>query len=64
MLIDKVPKFLASIPSETMHAIQITNPFDVTHPITIHLKLSKVTRYFEVRKPTLEEYEDQNVLKI
>ena len=35
ILINDVLKFLAPIPSETIHAIQITNPFDATHPIII-----------------------------
>ena len=52
-LINEVPKFLTSVPSETMHAIQIENLFDATQ-----------TSYFEVRKPTQEEYEVQNILKI
>ena len=30
VLIDEVAKFLAPIPSETMHAIQITNLFNAT----------------------------------
>ena len=37
---------------------------DATHTIIIPLKLSGVTSYFDVRKPTQEEYEDQNILKI
>ena len=32
------PKFLAPIPNETTHDIQIVNPFDVKHPIIIPLK--------------------------
>ena len=52
VLIDEVPTFLAPIPSETMHAIQIVNLFDVTH-LTITLsQLNIVTSYFNVRKPT------------
>ena len=47
-----------------MNAIELENPFDATHSIIISLKLSRVIRYFEVRKPTQEEYEDQNILKI
>ena len=64
VLIDKVPKFLVPIPSETTHDIHIENPFDATYPIIIPLKLSRVTSYFEVRKPTQEEYKDRNILKI
>ena len=64
VLIDEVPKFLALIPSETMHAIQIENLFDATHSIVIPLKLNRVASSFKVRIPTGEEYEDQNILKI
>ena len=64
VMINEVPKFLAPIPSEIMHAIQIENPFDATHLIIIPLKLNGVTSYFKVRKPTQEEYEDQHILNI
>ena len=64
VLMDEVPNFLAPVTSEMMHAIQIENPFDTTHPIIIHLKLNGVTSYFDVKKPTQEEYEDENILKI
>ena len=64
VLINEVPKYLAPVPSETIHAIQIENPIDANHPIIIPLKLNGVTSYFEVRKPTQEEYENQNILKI
>ena len=55
MLIDEVPKFLALIPSEIMHAMQLENTFDTSQPIIISLKLNRVTSYFEVRMPTQEE---------
>ena len=32
VLIDEVPKFLASIPSEIMHDIQLVNPFWCNQP--------------------------------
>ena len=64
VLINEVPKFLAPLPSEILHAIQIVNPFDATHPIIIPLKLNGVTFYFDVRNPTQNDYEDQNILKI
>ena len=31
--ISEVPKFLAETPSETTHAIELVDPFDVTHPL-------------------------------
>ena len=64
LLIDEVSKFLALIPSVTMHAIQLENPFDGIHAIIISLKLNRVTKYFKVKTPTQKEYEDQNILKI
>ena len=64
VLINEVPKFLAPIPSKTMHAIQLENPFDATHLIIIPLKLNGGTRYFKVKKPTKEEKEDNSIIKI
>ena len=58
VLVNEVPKFLAPISNETTHAIQLENPFDATHPITIPLKLNKANSYFKVRS------DDQNILKI
>ena len=60
VLIYEVTQFLAPVLSETTHAIQLDKPFDATHAIIIPLKLNLVTSYFEVRKHTQEEYEDQN----
>ena len=64
VLIDEVPKFLAPVPSEIMHAIQLENPFDAIHQIIIPLKINGVAIYFNVRTQTQEEYEDQSILKI
>ena len=61
VLIHEIPKLLSSIPSETMHAIHLKNPFDITHPIIIPLKFNGLTSYFEIRTPTHEEYEDHNI---
>ena len=41
-MIDEIPKFLASILSETMQAIQLENPFDATIPTITLLKLNRV----------------------
>ena len=57
-------KFLALVPSKTIYAKQIYTPFIATHPIIIPLKLNGVSSYFDVRKLTWEEYEDQNILKV
>ena len=64
VLINEVPKFLTTIPSETMHVIQVENPFDATHTILTPSKLNRVTNDFNVKKLTGEEYEDESILKI
>ena len=43
--ISKVPKFLAKNPSETTHAIELVNPFNVTHKLIIPLQFSRVKNY-------------------
>ena len=63
VLINEVPKFLSFVLRETMHAIQIVHPFNVTHQIIIPLQLNGLNSYFDVRKPTKKKYEDQNILK-
>ena len=64
ILIDEVPHLLTVIPSKTINAIHIEDPFDNTHPIMISLKLTRVTSHVDVRKLTHKEYEDQNIFKI
>ena len=56
--IKKGPKFLAEIPSETTHAIELFNPFDASHP------LSGVTSYFDVCSLSVTEYENGDIPKI
>ena len=55
---DEVSKFLALISSETMHAREISNPFDNIQLVIIPWSQTKVNSYFDMRKPTPEEYED------
>ena len=63
-LFNEVAMFLSFIPSKIMLAIQILNPFYATQPITIPLKIIRVTEYFNIIKPTWEEYQDLDTLKI
>ena len=64
VVIDEVPKFLTCVPNETMHAIWILNSLNATQLITIPFKITRATSYFDVRKSTWEEYEDQDNHKI
>ena len=63
-VINDVSKFLVPIISESIYAIHIMNPFDAIHPVIIPSQITGVTYYFDVRKPTQEQYKDQNNLKI
>ena len=64
MQISEVPKILADNPSETTHAIELVNPFDAAHPLSIPLQLSSVTSYFDVYYPSVTEYENDDIPKI
>lgn len=57
--VNEVPKFLLPNPTPTSHAV-VLNP-DSAHPYVIPLSLDGVTSYFSVRKPTAEEYEDDEL---
>ena len=48
MHISELPKFLAESPSETTHVIELPNPLDAAHLLSIPLHLSSVTNYFDV----------------
>ena len=41
VVIDEFPKFLAPIPSETIHTTQANNPFNATHQMIIPYRLQK-----------------------
>ena len=58
--LNELPKFLADDPDESTHALQVGDPLDSGHPLTIPLSLKGVTSYFRVRKPTIQEWEDED----
>ena len=62
--ISEVPKFLAESPSETTHAIVLTDPFDTAHPCIIQLQLSGVTSYFGEYSLSIAEYQNEDIPKI
>ena len=45
VVINEVPRFLGSVFSETMHAIQVSNPFDAAHPVITSLQIIKAAEY-------------------
>ena len=58
--VSEVPKFLAESPSETIHAIELVDPFDAAHPLIIPLQLSGVTSYFDWYSLSVREYENED----
>ena len=56
--------FLAKNPNETTHAIKLVHPFNTAHSLIISLQLSRVTTYYDVYSPSVEEYENYDVTTI
>ena len=59
--ISETPKFLADAPTSKTHAIEVDDPLDPSEPLIIPLQIKGVTSYFSVRKPTVDEYEDEDL---
>ena len=57
--ISELPKFLAEDPDESTHSLQVVDPLDDSSPLFIPLSLTGVTSYFQVRKPTIAEWENE-----
>ena len=62
--IREIPKFLAESPSETTHAVELSNPFEAAHLLIIPLQLSGAISYFYVYSLSTAEYENDNIPKI
>ena len=55
--VNELPKFLDDSPTDKTHTIVAYDPLDPTSPLIIPLQLRGVTSYFDVRKPSIDEYE-------
>ena len=64
MHIGEVPKFLSESPSETTHAIELTDPLDTAHLLIIPVQLSSETSYFDVYSSGIAENENEDIPKI
>ena len=62
--INELPKLLADKPDDETHAIVVGNPLNTDESLTIPLMIKGVTRYFPTRKPSMREYEDDNIKNI
>ena len=61
--ISEVLKFLSVSSNVTTNAIELPNPFDAAHPLTILHQLSSVTNYFDVYSQSIAEYENEDIPK-
>ena len=48
-------------PSETIHAIDLTDPFDTAHLLNILLQLNGVISYFDMFSLSVAEFENEDI---
>ncbi len=62
--IDEMPKFLALGPTETMHALTLTDPDNPLQTVTLPLWLQGVISLLNVRTPTVDQFNDQTIPRL
>lgn len=62
--INEIPNFLANLLTKKICAIFLKDPDDAAHQLLIPLKVRGLTSEFMAMKPTMEEYEDQQLTHI
>jgi hypothetical protein len=62
--VDEMPKFLVLDPTETTHALTLTDPNDPLHTVTLPLWLRGVISLFNVRTPIVNQFNDQTIPRL
>jgi hypothetical protein len=62
--VDETPKFLALDPTETMHALTMTDPDDPLQTVTLPLQLRGVISLLNVRIPTVDQFNVQTITRL
>ena len=62
--VDETPKFLALDPTETTHALTLTDPDDPLQTVTLPLSLRGVISFLNVRTPTVDQFHDQTIPRL
>ncbi len=62
-VVSKCPKFVSASPAENNQILLVHDHDSCSPPLIILLSLDSVTSYFEARCPSLEENEDEKILK-
>ncbi len=64
VIVDKMPKFLASIPTDQTHALTVADPDDPSRMLTMPLSLRGVTSLLNVRKFTSDDFYNTDTPRI
>jgi hypothetical protein len=64
MTVHNVPKFLTCFPTDNMHALFVQNPDNDSTTLSFPLHLQGVMSYLPVRKPTANEWESGDIVRI
>ena len=62
--VNNVPKLLTHFPTDNTHALVVQNPDDDSTTLSFPLHLQGVTSYLPVRKPTADEWESGDIIRI
>ncbi len=62
--VNKMPKFLALDPTETMHPLTLTDPNNLLQKVTLPLWLGGVISLLNVRTPTIDQCNDQTITRL
>ncbi len=62
--VDEMPNFLAQDPTETTHALTMTDPDYPSQMVTLPLRLRGVILLLNVRIPTVDQFNDQTIPRL
>jgi hypothetical protein len=64
VIVDEMPKFLASKPTDQMHALTVADPDDPSRTLTMPLSLKGVTSLLYVRNVTADDFYNTDTPRI
>ncbi len=64
VIVNNLPKFLATDPTDQMHALTLTDPDDPLQPVILLLTLRGVTLALNVRSTTIDEFNSHDHLRL
>jgi hypothetical protein len=64
VIVNDLPKFLATDPTDQMHALTLTDPDNPLQPVILPLILRGVTLVLNVRSTTIDEFSSHNYLRL